>query len=336
MTYRNLGRTGVQVSPICLGAMNFGGPTSEEDSVRIVDAAVDGGINFIDTANVYNAGESERIVGQALKQNGRRDQVVLATKAHGVMGPGPNDQGNSRYHLMRACEDSLRRLGTDHIDLYQIHRPSVEIPQDETLRALDDLVRSGKVRYIGCSTHPAWMVMEALMISERLGIARYISEQPPYNLLDRRIENELVPLARRYGMALLPWSPMAGGILAGRYNDSESVPEGSRLERSGGESPFGQRVSRRGVEVARALAPLAQERGLTQSQFALLWCKDQPGVTSPIIGPRTMEQLDDALQVLEMQLADQDRARLDELVGPGNAVSDFHNSNNWMRARIAE
>jgi 1-deoxyxylulose-5-phosphate synthase len=336
VTYRNLGRTGVQVSPICLGAMNFGGPTSEEDSVRIVDAAVDSGINFIDTANVYNAGESERIVGQALKQNGRRDQVVLATKAHGVMGPGPNDQGNSRYHLMRACEDSLRRLGTDHLDLYQIHRPSLEIPQDETLRALDDLVRSGKVRYIGCSTHPAWMVMEALMVSERLGIARYISEQPPYNLLDRRIENELVPLARRYGMALLPWSPLAGGILAGRYNDSESVPEGSRLERSGGESPFGQRVSRRGVEVARALAPLAQERGLTQSQFALLWCKDQPGVTSPIIGPRTMEQLDDALQVLEMRLADQDRARLDELVGPGNAVSDFHNSNNWMRARIAE
>src|SRR5215211_7964902 len=183
VTYRNLGRTGVQVSPICLGAMNFGGPTSEEDSVRIVDAAVDGGINFIDTANVYNAGESERIVGQAFKQNGRRDQVVLATKAHGVMGPGPNDQGNSRYHLMRACEDSLRRLGTDHIDLYQIHRPSLEIPQDETLLALDDLVRSGKVRYIGCSTHPAWMVMEALMISERLGIARYISEQPPYNLL---------------------------------------------------------------------------------------------------------------------------------------------------------
>ncbi len=336
MTYRNLGRTGVQVSPICLGAMNFGGPTSEEDSVRIVDAALDGGINFIDTANVYNAGESERIVGQALKHNGRRDEVVLATKAHGVMGPGPNDKGNSRYHLMRACEDSLRRLGTDHIDLYQIHRPSLEIPQDETLRALDDLVRSGKVRYIGCSTHPAWMVMEALMISERLGIARYVSEQPPYNLLDRRIENELVPLAQKYGMALLPWSPLAGGILAGRYNDPASVPEGSRLERSGGESAFGQRVSPRGVEVARLLAPLAQERGLTQSQFALLWCKDQPGVTSPIIGPRTMDQLNDALQVLEMRLADPDRARLDELVGPGNAVSDFHNSNNWMKARIVE
>jgi aryl-alcohol dehydrogenase-like predicted oxidoreductase len=336
VTYRNLGRTGVQVSSICLGAMNFGGPTSEDDSIRIVDAALDGGINFIDTANVYNAGESERIVGQALKHNGRRDEVVLATMAHGAMGPGPNDQGNSRLHLMRACEDSLRRLGTDHIDLYQIHRPSLGIPQDETLGALDDLVRSGKVRYIGCSTHPAWMVMEALMISERLGIARYVSEQPPYNLLDRRIENELVPLAQKYGMALLPWSPLAGGILAGRYNNPDSVPEGSRLERSGGESPFGQRVSLRGVEVAHSLAPLAQERGMTQSQFALLWCKDQPGVTSPIIGPRTMDQLNDALPVLEMQLAEQDRARLDELVGPGNTVSDFHNSNNWMKSRIAD
>src|SRR5919205_3850022 len=179
MNYRSLGRTGVQVSPLCLGAMNFGSPTPEEESIRIVDAALDAGINFIDTANVYNRGESERIVGRALQRNGRRDEVVLATKAHGEMGPGPNDRGNSRYHLIRACEDSLRRLQTDHIDLYQMHRPALDIPQDEMLRALDDLVRSGKVRYIGCSTHPAWMVMEAIMISERLGIARYISEHRP-------------------------------------------------------------------------------------------------------------------------------------------------------------
>ncbi len=336
MTYRSLGRTGVQVSPICLGAMNFGGPTPEEDSIGIVDAALDGGINFIDTANVYNAGESERIVGQALKRNGKRDQVVLATKAHGVMGPGPNDQGNSRYHLMRACEDSLRRLGTDHIDLYQIHRPSLEIPQDETLRALDDLVRSGKVRYIGCSTHPAWMVMEALMISERLGIERYISEQPPYNLLDRRIENELVPLAQKHGLALLPWSPLAGGILAGRYNNMQETPEGSRLARNGRESPFGQRVTRRGVQVARALDPIAKEQNMTISQLALLWAKDQPGITSPIIGPRTMEQLEDALSILDQTLDDETRTQLDALNPPGNAVSDFHNSNNWMKARVTD
>ncbi|HZG65536.1 MAG TPA: aldo/keto reductase, partial [Herpetosiphonaceae bacterium] len=223
-TYRSLGRTGVQVSPLCLGAMNFGDPTPEDESLRIIDTALERGINFIDTANVYNQGESERIVGRALQRNGRREDVVLATKVHGTMGPGPNDQGNSRYHIIRACEDSLRRLQTDHIDLYQMHRPSLDIPQDETLRALDDLVRSGKVRYVGCSTHPAWMVMEAIATSERLGITRYISEQPPYNLLDRRIENELVPLAQRHGLALLPWSPLAGGILAGRYNNMEETP----------------------------------------------------------------------------------------------------------------
>lgn len=336
MAFRSLGRTGVQVSALCLGAMNFGGPTPEDESHRIIDAALDGGINFLDTANVYNAGESEQIVGRALQRNGRRDEVVLATKVHGVMGNGPNDRGNSRYHIIRACEDSLRRLQVDHIDLYQLHRPSLEIPQDETLRAFDDLIRAGKVRYIGCSTHPAWMVMEAIMTSERLGIARYISEQPPYNLLDRRIENELVPLAQRYGMALLPWSPLAGGILAGRYNDTEALPEGSRLERSGRESLFGERVTRRGVEVARALEPIARERGLTASQLALLWCKDQPGITSPIIGPRTMQQLEEALKVLDMQLEDDDRERLDALNPPGNAVADFHNSNPWMKTRIKD
>ena len=336
MTYRSLGRTGVQVSPLCLGAMNFGDPTSEEDSLRIIDAALDGGINFIDTANVYNAGESEHIVGKALQRNGRRNDVVLATKVHGKMGDGPNDQGNSRYHIIKACEDSLRRLQVDHIDLYQLHRPALDIPQDETLRALDDLVRAGKIRYAGCSTHPAWMVMEAIATSERLGITRYISEQPPYNLLDRRIENELVPLAQRYGLALLPWSPLAGGILAGRYNEAGSTPEGSRLARNGKESPFGQRVTSRGVEVARALAPIADERSMTLSQLSLLWAKDQPGITSPIIGPRTMEQLEDALGVLEQSLTDQDREQLDALNPPGNAVSDFHNSNNWMKARVTD
>jgi aryl-alcohol dehydrogenase-like predicted oxidoreductase len=335
MQYRSLGRTGVQVSVLCLGAMNFGGPTPEDESIRIVDAALDAGINFIDTANVYNAGESERIVGRALKQNGRRQDVVLATKVHGDMGPGQNDRGNSRYHIMRACEESLRRLQTDHIDLYQLHRPSLEIPQDETLRALDDLVRAGKVRYVGSSTFPAWMVMEALGISERAGLARFISEQPPYNLLDRRIENELVPLAQRYGIALLPWSPLAGGILAGRYTDNGHTPGGSRLERMGRDSAFGERVTRRALEVAREVGAIARERGLTVSQLALLWCKDQPGITSPIIGPRTMDQLTDALAVTDLRLGEEG-ARLDALNPPGNAVSDFHNSNPWMKARVRD
>jgi aryl-alcohol dehydrogenase-like predicted oxidoreductase len=334
--YRSLGRTGVQVSPVCLGAMNFGGPTPEEEAIRIIDAALDGGINFVDTANVYNAGESERIVGSALQQNGRRDQVVLATKVHGDMGPGPNERGNSRYHIMKACDDSLRRLQTDRIDLYQMHRPALGIPQDETLRALDDLVRAGKVRYIGCSTFPAWLVMEALAISDRYGLVRFISEQPPYNLLDRRIENELVPLAQRYGMALLPWSPLAGGILAGRYGDGANVPAGSRLERNGTESLFGARVTRRALAAAGALHGIARERGLTSSQLALLWCKDQPGITAPIIGPRTMEQLQDALAVLDRNLGAEDAERLDALNGPGNAVSDFHNSNPWMKTRVLD
>lgn len=334
MEYRMLGRTGVMVSPLCLGAMNFGGPTSEEESIQIIARALDAGINFIDTANVYNAGESERIVGKALQQLRARDRVILATKVHGKMGEGPNEWGNSRYHIMQACEDSLRRLQTDHIDLYQLHRPSLTIPQDETLRAFDDLVRQGKVRYIGCSTHPAWMVMEALAISERMGIARYISEQPPYNLLDRRIENELVPLAQRYGLALLPWSPLGGGILAGRYTQGQPFPTDSRAGRAGGAGLFADRVTAAAVEVAQKLAARAQERGMAVSQLALLWCKDQPGVTSPIIGPRTLAHLEDQLPVLEMALTEEDRAYCDTLVHPGNAVADFHNSNPWMKARI--
>ncbi|MFL5806785.1 MAG: aldo/keto reductase [Roseiflexaceae bacterium] len=334
MEYRTLGRTGVRVSPLCLGAMNFGGPTSEADSIAIIDAAIEGGINFIDTANVYNAGESERIVGEALKRNGQRDQVVLATKVHGEIGPGPNDRGNSRYHIINACEDSLRRLQTDHIDLYQLHRPTPDIPQDETLRALDDLVRAGKVRYIGCSTFPAWLVMEGLMISAEQRLVRYISEQPPYNLLDRRIENELVPLCQKYGLAILPWSPLAGGILAGRYADG-AIPEGSRADRNGMTSPFGQRVTAQALEAARQLAALATARGMTASQLALLWVKEQPGVTAPIVGPRTLDQLRDNLAVLERGLAGEDRRALDQVVGPGNAVSDFHNSNSWMKARVA-
>lgn len=221
MEFRDLGRTGVKVSPLCLGAMNFPEPSGEAESFKILNRALEGGINFIDTANVYNQGESEKIVGRFLNENGRRDEVVLATKVYGRMGDGPNESGVSRYHIIQSCEDSLRRLQTDRIDLYQLHRPGLTVPQDETLRAFDDLVRAGKVRYIGCSTHPAWMVMEALATSQEYGLNRYISEQPPYNLLDRRIENELVPLAQRYGMALLPWSPLAGGILAGRYKAGE-------------------------------------------------------------------------------------------------------------------
>lgn len=335
MEYRPLGRTGVMVSSLCLGVMNFGGVTNTEDSIAMIDRALEAGVNFIDSANVYNAGESEVVLGKALKANGKRESIVLATKVNGVVGEGQNDRGISRYHIIKACEDSLCRLQTDHIDLYQLHRPSATIPQDETLRALDDLVRSGKVRYIGSSTFPAWMVMEGLSVSERYNLVRFISEQPPYNLLDRRIENELVPLCQKYGIAILPWSPLAGGILAGRYNASNSsgqFPEGSRAQRMG--ATFQERVTERGVMAAQRMGAMAQERGMTASQFALLWCKDQPGITSPILGPRTMAHLEDALAIADKKLDAADRVLLDELVHPGTAVADFHNSNDWMKARI--
>ena len=333
MEYRKLGRSGVLVSPLCLGTMNFGGSTSEEDSFAIMRKAVDGGINFFDTANVYNKGESERIIGKFLKENRLREQVFLATKVNGRMGDAPNDAGTSRYHILKACEDSLKRLQTDHIDLYQLHRPPMTHPQDETLRAFDDLIHAGKVRYIGCSTHPAWMVMEALSISERYGLNRYISEQPPYNLLDRRIENELVPLCQKYDMAIIPWSPLAMGILAGRYPKTDDYPENSRAH-LWDSSMVRARVTQRGIDIGKVVAKMAQERGMTASQLSLLWIKDQPGVTAPIIGPRTLAHLEDALGILDKKLDDADRPLFDELVHPGNAVADFHNSNDWMKARV--
>ena len=332
MEYRSLGRTGVKVSPLCLGTMNFGGPTPKDESIHIIHAAIDCGINFIDTANTYNAGETERVVGKALRPGNRRDQVVLATKCFFPMGDGPNDRGASRYHVLKACEDSLRRLDTDHIDLYQLHRPDFEIPIDETLSALTALVHQGKVRYIGCSTYPAWKVMEALLVSEHKGYARYVTEQPPYNLLDRRIENELVPLALNYSLGLIPWSPLAMGMLAGRYPVDGSFPEGSRAARMG--SFYAERINRRGLEIGASVAQMAAERGLTAAQLAILWVKDQPGITAPIIGPRTMQHLEHMLPLLEMRLSDEDRPLFDRLNPPGSAVSDFHNTSGWMKMRL--
>ena len=333
MDYRLFGRTGVRVSPLCIGAMNFGDATDEAESFRIVDRALDAGLNFIDTANSYNGGESERIVGRALARDGKRERVFLATKAFNPVGPGPNDRGNSRLHITRACEDSLRRLGTDRIDLYQMHRHDPDTPVDETLAALTDLVRQGKVRYVGCSTHPAWRVMEALMASELKGLVRYVSEQPPYNLLDRRIENELVPLCLAHGLAIIPWAPMAQGVLAGRYDDAAAPPSDSRAARRGG--IYAQRVTQRGVEVGRRFVALAQDAGIPPDQLALLWVRDQPGVTAPIYGPRTLEQLERVLPMLELRLSDELRAACDELVPPGTAVVNFHNTAPWMKMQVA-
>jgi len=333
MEYRKLGRSGVLVSPLCLGTLNFGGETTEDDAFEIMRKAVDGGINFFDTANAYYMGEGERIVGKFLKEQRLRDQIILATKVFSHMSDMPNDGGGTRYHIIKACEDSLRRLQTDHIDLYQLHRPPLTHSQEETLRAFDDLIHAGKVRYIGCSTHPAWMVMESLSISEKVGLNRYISEQPPYNLLDRRIENELIPLCQKYDLAIIPYSPLAAGILAGRYTQTGSYPEDSRAHRWD-KSLSNSRITQRAIEVKDVVSRLATERGLTSSQLALLWAKDQPGITAPIIGPRTLAHLEDALVIMDKTLDDADRPLFDELVHPGNAVSDFHNNNEWMKARI--
>ena len=332
MEYRNLGQTGVKVSPLCLGTLNFGGPTPEKEAIIMIHRALEAGINFVDTANMYNKGESERVVGKALAKGGHRQNTILATKVHFPQSEDPNDRGNSRRHIMQAVEGSLERLGTDWIDLYQIHRPEFHTPQEETLRALDDLIHQGKVRYIGCSTFPAWMVMEARHLSEKYGLAHYVTEQPPYNLLDRRIENELVPLAERYGIGLLPWSPLAMGVLAGRYKVADQHPENSRAERIGDWAA--DRVSRAGLQVAERLGNIASEKGLTPSQLALLWVKDQPFVTAPIIGPRTLEHLEDALLILDMELDPTTRETLDEVVPPGSAVADFHNTSGWMKMRV--
>jgi aryl-alcohol dehydrogenase-like predicted oxidoreductase len=327
MEYRDLGRTGVRVSPLVLGTANFADPTPEDEAHRIVDRAIDAGINLIDTGNSYAAGESERFIGRALKRNGQRDRVLLATKAHYPVGPGPNDGGNSRLHLIRACQDSLKRLQVDHIDLFQLHRPSMTIPVEETLRALDDMVRWGMVRYIGCSTHPAWKVQETVLVAEMKGLVRPISEQPPYNLLDRRIENELIPMCRANGLGIFTWSPMAMGILAGRYASME-FPSDSRAALRGG--IYADRVTPEGVEVGRRFVALAAERDLTPAQLANLWVKDQPGITAPILGPRTAAQLEELLPVLEMTLDNEARAACDALVPPGSAVANFHNSADWM------
>ncbi len=333
MEYRRLGRSGVKVAPLALGTDNFANPTPEDEAREILYRAIDAGINLIDTSNSYASGESERIIGRTLKENGRRHQVLIATKVHYPTGPGPNDRGNGRLHLIQACEDSLRRLQTDHIDLYQLHRPDFDVPIEETLAALTDLVRQGKVRYIGSSTAPAWKVMEALMVSELRGYVRFVSEQPPYNLLDRRIENELVPMCQAQSLGILPWSPLAMGILAGRYSDASAYPQQSRAQLRGG--IYAERVTARGIEVGDKFVALAEEIGISAAQLAVLWVKDQPGVTAPLIGPRTLAQLDHFLPVLDMDLDEGVRAVCDALVPPGSAVANFHNSAPWMKMKLA-
>jgi aryl-alcohol dehydrogenase-like predicted oxidoreductase len=317
MRYRSLGTTGVKVSPLCLGAMMFGrfGNTDHDECVRIVHRALDAGINFVDTADVYSAGESEEIVGKALA--GRRDDVVLATKLHGTMGDDPNHRGNSRRWIVREVEDSLRRLGTDHIDLYQIHRPEPDTDVDDTLSALSDLVHAGKVRYLGSSTFPAEAVVEAQWVAERRGHERFRVEQPPYSIFVRGIEASVLPTCQRYGMGVIPWSPLNGGFLSGRYRPNQPTPETGRAAR------MPDRFDPERPEVAHKLAlipeleKLAADAGLSLIQLAMGFTLAHPAVSSSIIGPRTMEQLDGLLDSGDVALDDGTLDRIDELVPPG-------------------
>ena len=332
MEYRALGRSGVKVAPLGLGTGNFADPTPEDEASRIIHRAIDAGINLIDTGNSYSDGESERIIGRVLAQGKRRHEVILATKVFYKVGPGPNDEDLSRFHIIRACEDSLRRLKTDTIDLYQLHRPSPSIPVDETLAALSDLIQQGKVRYIGSSVHPSWKIMEAIMVSELKGYARLVCEQPPYNLLDRRIENEIVPMCQAYGLGIITWSPLAQGVLAGRYSSATDLPADSRGALRGG--IYSERITPQGIEIGSQVVALAKKHSISPAQLATLWVKDQPGITAPIIGPRTLEQLEHLLPVLEMTLEDDLAEACDRLVPPGSAVASFFNSATWMKQRI--
>jgi aryl-alcohol dehydrogenase-like predicted oxidoreductase len=321
--YRRLGRTGVKVSPLCLGAMMFGpnGNPDHADAVRIIHHALDSGINFVDTADVYSAGESETVVGKALA-GGRRDNVVLATKFHGSLGEDPNEQGNSRRWIAREVENSLRRLGTDRIDLYQVHRPDPETDFDETLGALTDLVRQGKIRYIGTSTFEPSAIVEGQWIAERRGRERVATEQPPYSLLARGIEREMLPVAQRYGLGVLSWSPLAGGWLSGRYRKGAEQPRSSRADRQPGRFDIGAPENAAKLAAADALAALAEEAGLTLVQLALAFVLEHPGITSAIIGPRTFEQLDSQLGADKITLSADVLDRIDEIVPPGTNLVD--------------
>jgi aryl-alcohol dehydrogenase-like predicted oxidoreductase len=321
MKYRTLGRTGLKVSPLCLGTMMFGGwgNPDHDDSVAIIHAAIDGGINFIDTADVYSGGESEEILGKAIA--GRRDDLVIATKFHAPMGSDPNRAGNSRRWIMRAVEDSLRRLGTDYIDLYQVHRPEPGTDIDETLGALTDLVRQGKVRYLGSSTFPPSEVVEAQWVAERRQRERFVCEQPPYSILARGIEAELLPTCERYGMGTIVWSPLAGGWLSGKWRTGAEGVTSRRAQRIPARYDLSLPENQAKLEAAEALAVLADETGISLIHMALAFTLNHPAVTAAIIGPRTAEHLDSQIGATEVVLSDDVLDRIDEIVRPGTNFS---------------
>jgi aryl-alcohol dehydrogenase-like predicted oxidoreductase len=321
MELRTLGHTGVKVSPLCLGAMMFGawGETDHDKSIAIIHRALDAGINFVDTADVYSRGESEQIVGKALA--GRRDDVILATKVHGTMGDDPNEFGNTRRWIIREVENSLRRLGTDWIDLYQIHRPELDTDIDDTLGALTDLVRQGKVRYIGSSTFPASQIVEAQWTAERRGRERFVCEQPPYSMLVRGIEADVLPTVRRHRMGAIVWSPLAGGWLSGKWRKGADDLTSRRSVMIPARYDLSIPANQRKLDAADALAQLADEAGLSLIDMAIAFVLRHPAVTSAIVGPRTLEHLESQLGAADVELPDDVLDRIDEIVAPGLNVN---------------
>jgi aryl-alcohol dehydrogenase-like predicted oxidoreductase len=321
MELHTLGRTGIKVSPLCLGAMMFGawGNPDHDDSIRIIHRALDAGINFIDTADVYSLGESEIIVGKALASLDR-SRVVLATKVHSPMSDDPNEQGNSRRWIMAECENSLRRLGVDYIDLYQIHRPDQSTDIDETLGALSDLVHAGKIRAFGSSTFPAEQIVEAQWVAERRGRERFQTEQPPYSILVRGIERDVLPIAQKFGMGVIPWSPLAGGWLSGKYGEGKDNSS-RRAARLPARYDMNLPANQRKLQIVIQLSSLAEEAGLTLIEMALAFVLEHPAICSAIIGPRTMEQLESQISVPDLTLDESVLNHIDEIVEPGTNLN---------------
>jgi aryl-alcohol dehydrogenase-like predicted oxidoreductase len=335
MEYRQLGRSGVRVSKLCLGTMNFAGRTDEAEAKRIIDEAIESGVNFIDTADVYARGESEVYTGNALAANGHRDDVVLATKGVATMGRGPNDHGASRYHLVRAVEASLQRLQTDRIDLYYLHITDITTPMDEILETLDILVRQGKILYVGTSKWPVPLIMEGLWLADKHNWPRFVAEQPPYNLTDRRAEMELVWTCMRHGIGIVPFGPLGGGVLSGVYRKGQPAPEGHRFKEIGQRDSH-ERYTEATMDVVEGLIPLAEARGVTLAEFSLAWIMHQPGITAPITGPRTVEHLRSSVKACDIELSEEELARVDEVIAPGTNVTRYFTLYDRMCRAVTE
>ncbi|MEK7577773.1 MAG: aldo/keto reductase [Patescibacteria group bacterium] len=319
MEYRSLGRTGVKVSTLCFGVMSFGRKTNQSEANKMVDHFISEGGNFIDTADAYGQGLCEEMLGKALVGK-KRDQLIIATKFGRSMNDNDvNAWGTHRRHIISACEDSLRRLGLDYIDLYQVHRPQADVPIDETLRALDDLIHAGKIRYIGSSTFPSWQIIESLWASNEWKLNRFVTEQPSYNILDRRIERELLPACIKYGIGIMTWSPLAGGRLTGKYEQDKPFPQNARLDKT----RFNKDIWR----VLEGLAILCKEKKCSMSAFSLAWILSTPGIMSAIIGPIDVQQLSENLKALNVVITPEDRKRVDALIPPASFVEDYYNLN---------